>query len=108
LCHLGNISYRLGQPVPFREKPGLLGDNAEVVESFDAIRDNLKAVNIQLDGDNTYQLGRVLTLDPQTEKFVNDEQANALLTRPYRAPFTVPKPLNRCGGLPATTPGRVA
>lgn len=91
LCHLGNISYRLGQPAPFQEKPGLLGDNAEVVASFDALRDNLKAVNISLGEGTTYQLGRVLTLDPKTERFTNDEQANALLTRPYRAPFVVPE-----------------
>ncbi|MHB8865851.1 MAG: Gfo/Idh/MocA family protein [Pirellulaceae bacterium] len=91
LCHLGNISYRLGQPAQFQEKPGLLGDNAEVVASFEAIRDNLKAVNLHLEGNSTYQLGRVLNMDPQAEKFLDDEQANALLTRPYRAPFIVPQ-----------------
>ena len=90
LCHLGNISYRLGEQVPYRDKPKLLGDNAEVVASFDAIRENLKAVDIQLD-DATYQLGRVLNVDPQAETFVGDEEANQLLTRPYRSPFVVPE-----------------
>ncbi len=90
LCHLGNISYRLGQPVPFRDKPALLGDNAEVAASLEAIRENLQAVNIKLD-ENTYQLGRVLTIDPKTEKFVGDDEANQLLTRPYRKPFVVPE-----------------
>ena len=83
LCHLGNISYRLGQSTSFQEKPGLLGDNAEVLASFAALRENLQAVNVQLGRARTYQLGRVLTLDPQTEKFANDEEANKLLTRPY-------------------------
>jgi predicted dehydrogenase len=91
LCHLGNISYRLGQPASFQDKPSILGDNAEVQASFEALRDNLKAVNISLDASTTYQLGRTLTLDPQTERFANDEEANALLTRPYRAPFVVPE-----------------
>ena len=90
LCHLGNISYRLGEPVPFQARPALLGDNAEVVASFDAIRENLEAVNIKLD-DNTFQLGRVLNVDPKTETFIGDDQANQLLTRPYRAPFVVPE-----------------
>ena len=69
----------------------MLGDNAEVLASFEALRDNLKAVNISLAEGTTYQLGRTLTLDPHTERFTNDEEANALLTRPYRAPFIVPE-----------------
>ena len=67
-----------------------LGDNKQVVESFEMIRENLQAVNIKLD-DATYQLGPALTFDPQAEKFVNNDAANALLTRKYRAPFVVPE-----------------
>jgi predicted dehydrogenase len=90
LCHLGNISYRLGQSTAFGESPACLGDNAQVREAFTAICDNLKAVNIPLDG-KTYQLGRVLEFDPLTERFPHDDEANSLLTRPYRAPFVVPE-----------------
>jgi hypothetical protein len=50
----------------------------------------LKAVNISLDT-STYTLGRVLKFDPKSETFIGDQQANALLTRDYRAPFVVPK-----------------
>ena len=89
LCHLGNISYRLGEPAPFSKQSQSLGDNQQVVESFTALKDNLQAVNISLDN-ATYQLGRTLTLDPKTEKFVGDAAANELLTRPYRKPFVVP------------------
>jgi predicted dehydrogenase len=90
LCHLANISYRLGQPVPFSKETKALGDNKQVVESFEALRDNLKAVKIKLD-DATYQLGPTLQFDPQAEKFVNHAAANELLTRKYRAPFVVPE-----------------
>jgi predicted dehydrogenase len=39
----------------------------------------------------SYRLGgRSLNFDKTTEKFVNDPEADALLTRPYRAPFIVP------------------
>ncbi|MCA9221931.1 MAG: Gfo/Idh/MocA family oxidoreductase [Planctomycetales bacterium] len=89
LCHLGNISYRLGESAKFDQKSGSLGDNRVVVEAFETIKDNLKAVDIRLD-QTTYQLGRQLTFDPKTEQFVGDDQANQLLTRPYRAPFVVP------------------
>ncbi|MFP4366046.1 MAG: hypothetical protein ACLFQA_03030 [Bacteroidales bacterium] len=36
-----------------------------------------------------YQTGRVLTFNPYTEKFVNDPEADGLLTRNYREPFVV-------------------
>jgi len=88
LCHLGNISYRLGEPVPFRDKPKLLGDNAQVVESFEAVCENLRAVSFKLE-ETTYQLGRVLEFDSKAERFVGDDEANALLTRPYRKGFDI-------------------
>jgi hypothetical protein len=37
----------------------------------------------------SYRLGRTLEFDPATERFVGDEEANALLTRQYRPPFVV-------------------
>ncbi len=36
---------------------------------------------------------RTLKFDPETEQFLGDDEANALLTRDYRAPFTLPKEL---------------
>lgn len=89
LCHLGNISYRLSEPVPFRSAAGALGDNTQVVEAFDVLKNNLQAVDIDL-SQQVYQLGRTLQLDPSTEKFFDDEEANLLLTRQYRKSFLVP------------------
>ncbi len=40
-------------------------------------------------GNIAYRLERVLTFDPTTEKFVNDKEADAMLTRNYRAPFLI-------------------
>lgn len=40
-------------------------------------------------GNIAMQLGRKLQWDPQAERFVNDEQANARLSRPQRAPWTL-------------------
>lgn len=90
LCHLANISYRLGEPQSSWDRPAVLGDNAEVAASYDMLRENLETVGVKLD-ENACQLGRVLQFDPRTEKFLDDEQANQLLTRPYRAPFVVPE-----------------
>ena len=33
------------------------------------------------------KLGRPLTWDPDAERFVNDAEANAMLSRPERAPY---------------------
>ena len=38
----------------------------------------------------SYRLGRTLDFDPKTQKFVNDNEANGMLTREYRKPFVVP------------------
>ncbi len=36
-------------------------------------------------------VGRTLTFDPQTERFVGDDEANQLVKPPYRAPYVVPE-----------------
>ncbi len=38
----------------------------------------------------SYRVGRSLTFDPATERFVGDKEANKLLTRKYRAPYVIP------------------
>ena len=39
----------------------------------------------------SYRTGRKLTFDPATEKFVNDAEADKLLTREYRKPYVMPE-----------------
>jgi predicted dehydrogenase len=41
-------------------------------------------------GNIAYRLGRKLHINPSTESFVNDSEADTHLTRAYRAPFVVP------------------
>jgi predicted dehydrogenase len=38
-----------------------------------------------------YRTGRTVRFDPETERFPGDEEANRLLTRPYRPPYVVPE-----------------
>ncbi len=38
------------------------------------------------------KLGRTLAWDPKTQRVIGDEEANRLLRRPYRAPYTHPTP----------------
>jgi predicted dehydrogenase len=92
LCHLANISYRLGHLAPFNSKTQALGDNRQVVETFRNLQDNLRGVGVKLQ-ETSYQLGRVLTLDAKAERFVGEgaTEANPRLTRVYRKPFVVPE-----------------
>ena len=89
LCHLGNISYRLGRQVPFSQKATGFPENPEVQESLTTIQENLK---VALDMDlskASYQLGPKLQFDPAAEKFIGNAEADKLLTREYREPFVV-------------------
>jgi predicted dehydrogenase len=91
LIHAANASYRLGEQVPFNGK-SKLGDNSEVVATFQNLQENLTGVGVKL-ADTTYRLGRTLTLDPATEQFTGEgsKEANAFQTREYRKPFVVPE-----------------
>ena len=92
LCHLANISYRLGEKVAFDAKTRPLSDNPEIKQTFETMRANLGAVGVNL-METKYQRGRVLKFDPKRERFAGEyaEPANAFLTRDYRAPFVVPE-----------------
>ena len=89
ICHLGNISYRLGQQLPGTQKPDVLGAHEEVAKSWNAIGDRVKdALGLDLEK-STYQLGAKLDFDPQAERFIGNAEADKLLTRDYREPFVV-------------------
>jgi predicted dehydrogenase len=92
LCHTGNISYRQGQPAsPDAIERGLsqLNVHDQARESFDRTRKHLAENNVDLEK-SPLTLGSLLRIDPDREAFLDNSQANALLTREYRQPFEVP------------------
>jgi len=90
-CHLGNVSYRLGEQVSGKIEPGVLGRHPEVEKSWETIKQTVKGTLGYDVSKNTYCLGPMLKFDPKAEKFVNNPAADRLLTRPYRKPFVVPE-----------------
>lgn len=91
LAHLGNISYRLGDEVPFDSLEKDFDGEDMFRESFEDMKRHLAdAGRLEL-ADSTYCLGRTLSFDAQAEKFVGSPDANRLLSRPYRGPFVVPE-----------------
>ncbi len=89
LCHLGNISYRLGWDYPFTMQTTALGKSEVIEDSFRTVLKNTQALGVD-PLRSTYQLGPKLQLDPTTEKFTDNTPANLLLSRFYRKPFVVP------------------
>jgi predicted dehydrogenase len=76
-------------------------NNAHIQNFIDCIRDR-KRPNGDIEhlhystllchyGNIAYRLGRRLEIDPETEGFVGDDEANALVKRPYREPYVLPE-----------------
>ena len=90
LCHLGNISYRLGTLLPFNKESRAFGDDKEAYETLQRMAEHLKEDRVALDS-LQYHVGRKLAFDTKTERFIGDAEADRLLTREYRKPFVVPE-----------------
>ncbi|MDX1944817.1 MAG: Gfo/Idh/MocA family oxidoreductase [Pirellulaceae bacterium] len=92
LCHLANISYRLGKPGNYDQARESIGKNELVVAALNKIHANAGGVGVPI-ASTKYTVGPSLSFDPASEKFVGEQvsAANQLLTRPYRAPFVVPE-----------------
>ena len=72
LCHLANISYRVGEPRSFDTLDEALGTDEAVRETVERMAEHLKDDNgLKLDG-MQYRLGRRLRFDGEAERFVDD------------------------------------
>lgn len=88
LCHTGNISYRLGQQMSGDEMREKLQGDKDALETFGRMVEHLKANNVDLNISKA-ALGPVLSMDPKTERFTNNADANKMLTREYRKPYVI-------------------
>ena len=91
LCHVGNISYRLGTPVAAKDITAKLQGDDEALETFDRFQQHL--LDNKVDPATTkITLGPKLTLAGK-EVFSGERaaEANKLTTREYRAPYIVPQ-----------------
>jgi predicted dehydrogenase len=89
LCHLANISYRLGEQVPFNPQRRVFGNNEAATETLARMEEHLRADGVRLDG-TTCRVGPMLRFNAAQERFVENDRANQLLTRNYREGFTLP------------------
>jgi predicted dehydrogenase len=87
LCHLPNISVRVGEKKPL-DKVDAFAGNAAGEEAFSRMKQHLADNGVK--ADVAVWSGKSLAIDTAAEKFVGDEAANKLLKREYRAPYVVP------------------
>ena len=88
LCHLGNISYRLGVEKAMAEVKEFTKDK-DALQAFDRMTQHLKDNKVDI----AKEIGRVgptLPIDPKTERFTgNNAKANEMLFREYRKGFEI-------------------
>lgn len=90
LCHLGNISYLLGDKQSFGAKPSMMAENEAALETLERMEQHLSENGLDMQNGH-YTLGQKLQIDTKKEKFVKSKEADRLLTREYREGFVVPK-----------------
>jgi predicted dehydrogenase len=92
LCHLGNISYRLGSQASPEQIMEVVKGDKEMMDSFQRLEQHLLANNVDFKATPRI-LGPLLTFDTEKEKFIGefDSRANELIKRNYREPFVVPQ-----------------
>jgi predicted dehydrogenase len=92
LCHLGNISYRMGNQDHFNPVPKDIAENTDMSDAYKRYEDHLEKNKVEIEK-ITESVGPKLEFDVKAETFGSNSQANAFLTRDYRAPFIVPAQL---------------
>ena len=95
LCHLANISYWLGQNVPFNPRTRVFADNPDAADALQRMEAHLTGPAPAGNGLNAASLplrvGPKLNLAAGKETFTGNDAANRMLFRQYRAPFVVPE-----------------
>ena len=97
VCHLGNISYRLGRPGNPQACQNALGNRPPVAEGFPRLVKSLEGIGVDLDK-TPFNLGPSLEIDPVSGNILRAaggdaqqlEQARRLARGTHRAPFVLP------------------
>ncbi|MDP6633435.1 MAG: Gfo/Idh/MocA family oxidoreductase [Phycisphaerae bacterium] len=90
LCHMGNISYRVGKAASLEQVNDVIKKDAQVLNAIERTRQHLSANGVELKTAGL-TLGPKLTMDSDKEQFTGPfaKEANALVKRKYRKPFVI-------------------
>jgi len=92
LCHMGNISHRIGAESSNEQIKDAIKGDKDSLEAFERFEDHLRVNGVDL-RKTPAVLGPWLKMDSNKERFFGkfSKRANELLTRDYRKPFVVPE-----------------
>ncbi len=90
LCHTGGVSHQLGKKATADEIRDTIKSNPLFTDSFERMVGHLSANGVDVD-EPVLTLGASLEMDQDAETFTNMDEANALVRRADRAPFSVPE-----------------
>jgi predicted dehydrogenase len=92
LCHMGNISHRIGKESSNEEIREVIQGDKDSLEAFERFQGHLSANGVELKKTPAV-LGPWLKMDSRKERFFGDfkSRANELSKREYRKPFVVPR-----------------
>ncbi len=92
LCHMANISYRLGRRQSVQETNSTVAGNELLKETYERLLPHLEANGIDL-AKTPLTVGPMLSWNNQAQQFQGEhgDWANMLLSRTYREPFVVPE-----------------
>jgi hypothetical protein len=89
MCHLGNISYRLGTETTFDKDITAMSDCKDAQEALTRMKDHLKANKVDL-AEAKGRVGVKLPIDSRQERFTGGPaKANDMLFREYRKGFEI-------------------
>jgi predicted dehydrogenase len=88
VCHVGNISYRLGRAASEQQQRAQLEEIPIWTEMYERFLSHLDANQIDA---STVILGPWLEIDREHERFQDNEEANKLARGFYREPYRVPE-----------------
>jgi len=89
-CHLGNISYKMGEPASLEKIYGIIGGNEFVLNAFEGLKKHLLNHGIDVSKQEIV-LGPKLFFNSKNEEFYNSnsKMANLYLKDTYREPFVI-------------------
>lgn len=90
LCHMANISYRVGREADPEEAKAAVAKDAAAAETLARMEEHLAANGVDLKA-TRLRVGAALRFDPRRERFVGNRTADGLVRREYRPGFAVPE-----------------
>ncbi len=90
LCHMGNISHRLGKTSSPENIQNELKSHPGMTDAFERFQAHLDANEIDISKEKA-TIGPLLTMEPDAEEFIGPhaDEANKLLTKKYRKGFVI-------------------